>query len=44
MSLIHRPILGLGARTLASGVLFKRTGILYDYALANIPLLAATSK
>ena len=35
MSLIHRPIHGLGSRVVASSVTFRRSGVLYDYALAG---------
>lgn len=43
MSLIARPIQKLGSRTLASGATYTRSGVLYDYALAGIPLLSAAS-
>lgn len=42
MSLVSRPIFSLG-RPATAAVTFRRTGILYDYAVADIGLLAATS-
>jgi hypothetical protein len=44
MDLISRPISGLGARTLASSVGYRRSKVLYDYALSDTPLLSANSK
>ncbi len=43
MSLIHRPIHALGSRTVPSATVFRRSGVLYDYALSDLGLIAATS-
>ena len=43
MSIISRPIQKLGSRTVASGATYTRNKVLYDYALAGIPLLSAAS-
>lgn len=44
MSLIHRPISGLGSRTTLSAATFRRSGVQYDYALGGVGLLAAVSE
>jgi hypothetical protein len=44
MSLISEPIIPLGQRVLASSVSYRRNKVLYDYALADLALLTATSK
>lgn len=44
MTLVDRPIHALGTRTLAAATSYRRSGVLYDYSIADIPLLAATSK
>lgn len=38
------PVLPLGSRVLASALTYRRSRVLYDYALATLPLLAATSE
>lgn len=43
-TLISRPIFGLGSRTLSTASVFRRSRVLYDYALGEIGLLAANSK
>lgn len=42
--IIHRPIMPLGSRTQVSSITYVRSTVLYDYSLADIPLLSAASR
>ncbi len=44
MSIISDPIIPLGQRVLGSSVAYRRSKVRYDYALADLAFLTATSK
>lgn len=44
MPIIQDPIIPLGQRILASSVSYRRNRVLYDYAIADLAFLSATSK
>lgn len=44
MTIVSGPIIPLGSRVLASSVSYRRSRVLYDYAIADLALLTATSK